>query len=70
MFGFLKRTNPAVGASAARPTSLAEVRSLIEKSKIVKALRRLNDVKARRMPRRDVDYLRALCFVNEQQPLR
>ena len=68
MFGFLK-TNPASGASVADPTSLAEIRSLIEKSKIVEALRRLSYIKAQHQPVRDVDYLRALCFVNEKQPI-
>jgi len=69
MFCFLKKTNPAPGASVADPTSLAGIRSLIEKSKIVEALRRLNHIKAQHQPVRDVDYLRALCFVNEQQPI-
>ena len=69
MFGFLKRTKPALAASAAGPTSLAEIRSLVEKSKIVEALRRINHIKAQHQPSRDVDYLRALCFVNEQRPI-
>jgi len=69
MFGFLKKTNPAPGASAVDPTSLAEIRSLIEKSKIVEALRRLNHIKAQHQPVREVDYLRALSFMSEEQPL-
>jgi Macrocin-O-methyltransferase (TylF) len=69
MFGFLKRANPALAASAGGPPLLPEVRLLIKKSKIVEALSRLNRAKARRQPGRDVDYLRALCFVKEQQPM-
>jgi macrocin-O-methyltransferase TylF-like protien len=69
MFGFFNKTNLAHGASARDPTSLAEIRLLIEKSKIGEAFRRLNHIKAQHQPGRDVDYLRALCFVNKQQPL-
>ena len=69
MFGFLKETNPAPGASAADPTSLVEIRSLIEKSKIGEALRRLSHIKAQHRLSRGVDYLRALCFMNEQQSI-
>jgi macrocin-O-methyltransferase TylF-like protien len=69
MLGFLKKTNLASGASAADPTSLVEIRLLIEKSKIGEALRRLNQIKAQHQPSRDVDYLRALCFMNEQRPI-
>ena len=69
MFGFLK-TNLAPGASDADPTSLAEIRLLIEESKIGEALRRLSHIKAQHQPVRDVDYLRALCFVNEGEPIQ
>jgi hypothetical protein len=69
VFGFLKRTHPIFPASAGNLALLPEVRLLIKKSKIVEALRRLNHIKAQRQPGRDVDYLRALCFVNEQQPI-
>jgi hypothetical protein len=67
--GFFKKSNAAPGASGADPTSLAEIRSLIKKSNIVEALRRLNHIKAQHQPCRDVDYLRALCFVNQKQPI-
>ena len=69
MFGFLKKTNLAPGASAADPTSVADIRSLIEKSKTSEALRRLTRIKAQHRPGRGVDYLRALCFVNEEEPI-
>ena len=48
---------------------LPEVSLLIKKSKIIEALSRLNRVKAQCQLGRDVDYLRALCFLNEQQPI-
>jgi macrocin-O-methyltransferase TylF-like protien len=69
MFGFLKKTNLEPGASAADPTSLAEIRLLIQESKFGEALRRLSHIKAQHQPSRDVDYLRALCFLNEQRPI-
>jgi hypothetical protein len=69
VFGFLKRSYPVFPASSGGLTLLAEIPSLIKKSKISEALRRLNHIKALRQPGRDVDYLRALCFVNEQQPI-
>jgi hypothetical protein len=69
MFRFLK-TKAASGASAGDLTLLAEIRSLIEKSKIVEALRRLSYIKAQHQPVRDVDYLRALCFVNKGEPIQ
>jgi Macrocin-O-methyltransferase (TylF) len=69
VFGFLKRNYPVFPASSGGLTLLAEIPSLIKKSKNSEVLRRLNHIKAQRQPGRDVDYLRALCFVNEQQPL-
>ena len=47
---------------------LVEIRVLIKKSKSAEALSRLNQIKARRQLIHDVDYLRALCFLNKSEP--
>jgi hypothetical protein len=66
---FFKKTKTASDVSGANPSPLPGIRSLIKKSKSGEALPRLNQIKARRQRVRDVDYLRALCFLNEKQPI-
>ena len=58
---------PGAAASADPADPLAEARSLIERRQSKRAFPLLNQLKARRVPLTDVDYLRALCFLEAKQ---
>ena len=66
--GLFRKANSPTQFPDHDPDPLAEVRALIKKSKSADALSCLNQIKSRRQPIRDVDYLRALCFLNKSDP--
>ena len=66
--GFLKRTGGAPMASAESSAALAEARRLMDAGQAEDAFRRLNEIKSRRVPVRDVDFLRARHFLELNQP--
>ena len=61
--GFLKKVDISTTGH-----DLGPVRRLVESGRIAEAFARLNQLKASRVPARDVDYLRGLCFIREKQP--
>src|SRR5205807_6238527 len=64
--GFLKKVH--LVASPEEP-SLAEARRLLEIGQPGSAMAVLDGIKARRMPVRTADYLRATCFLRQSRPV-
>ena len=66
--GFLKRIAAPASTSVGAATAVEEARRLADAGQSEAAFHRLNEIKAQRMPARDVDYLRALHFLRAKQP--